>query len=391
MSAERGFKIIILRMDLKSLTASVAQIAEDNGISEEEVLQIVEDALAAAYKEDYGEAGQHIKAEFNSQKEKVSFWQIKTVVEDEEEGKTHFNPKQHIVLSEAIKEDEDLEVGDELKIPLPPKTDFGRIAAQTAKQVLLQKVKEAQREAIYTEYKQKEGEVLSGIFQGFEQGSARFDLGRGVVGILPPEEQSANEEFHQGQRKKLYVLSVDQTTKGPAIFLSRAYPKLISKLFELEVPEIAEGQVIIKSIAREAGYHAKVAVVSMDSSVDPIGAMVGQRGTRIMAVTNELNGEKIDIIRWSEDPKEFVTNALSPAKIDQIELNDRNEAKVIAPTDQISLVIGRKGQNVRLAARLTGWKIDVRDQSGQRPPQNESSQDDADSDEAKEELKEAAE
>ncbi len=378
-------------MDLKSLTASIAQIAEDNGITEEEVLQIMEDALAAAYKEDYGEAGQHIKAEFDTKKGKVSFWQIKTVVEDEEKEKTHFNPKQHIALSEAIKEDEDLEEGDEIRISLPSKTDFGRIAAQTAKQVLLQKVKEAQREAIYTEYKQKEGEVLSGIFQGFEQGSAHFDLGRSVMGTLPPEEQSANEEFRPGQRKKLYVLSVDQTTKGPAIFLSRAYPKLISKLFELEVPEISEGQVVIKSIAREAGYHAKVAVVSMDSSIDPIGAMVGQRGTRIMAITNELNGEKIDIIRWSEDPKEFVTNALSPAKIDRIDLNDRNEARVTAPTDQISLVIGRKGQNVRLAARLTGWKIDVRDQSGQRPSQTEPASDNTDSGDTEEELKETKE
>lgn len=189
--------------------------------------------------------------------------------------------------------------------------------------------------------------------------------------MLPPEEQSANEDFHSGQRRRLYVLSVDQTTRGPAIFLSRAYPKLISKLFELEVPEIAEGQVIIKSIAREPGYHSKVAVISVDTSVDPIGAMVGQRGMRIMAVTNELNGEKIDIIRWSEDPKEFVTNALAPARINRVECNNRNEAKVVAPTDQISLVIGRKGQNVRLAARLTGWKIDVRDESGQRPSQDD--------------------
>jgi transcription termination/antitermination protein NusA len=379
-------------MDLKNLAASVAQIAEDNGITEEEVTQIMEDALASAYKEDYGEVGQHIRASFDSKKGQVSFWQVKTVVEDEEEQKAHFNDRQQVTLSQANQEDQELEVGDEIKIPLPPKTDFGRIAAQTAKQVLLQKIKEAQREAVYSEYKQKEGEVVSGIFQGFEQGSAHFDIGRGVVGTLPPEEQSANEDFRSGQRKKLYVLSVDQTTKGPAIFLSRAYPKLISKLFELEVPEIADGQVLIKSIAREPGYHSKIAVVSMDSSVDPIGAMVGQRGTRIMAVTNELNGEKIDVIRWSEEPKEFVSNALAPAKISRIELNDRNEAKVTAPTDQISLVIGRKGQNVRLAARLTGWKIDVRDESGQRPSQEEAQAKEASPEaDSPEELKEAKE
>ena len=358
-------------MDLKNLIASIAQIAEDNGITEEEVLQIVEDALAAAYKEDYGETGQHIKAELDSDKGEVLFWQVKTIVEDEEKDKSHFNSLQQIILSEASKENEDLEIGDEIKLSLPPKTDFGRIAAQTAKQVLLQKVKEAQREAIYGEYKQKEGEVVSGVVQRIEQGSIHFDLGRGVMGVLPPEEQSANEDFRSGQRKKLYVLSVDQTTRGPAIFLSRAYPKLISRLFELEVPEILEGQLIIKSIAREPGHHSKVAVASVDASVDPIGAMVGQRGMRIMAVTNELNGEKIDIIRWAEDPREFVTNALSPAKISRVDFNNRNEAKVTAPTDQISLVIGRKGQNVRLAARLTGWKIDVRDESGQSPVKNE--------------------
>ncbi len=374
-------------MDLKNLTASVAQIAEDNGITEEEVVQIVEDALAAAYKEDYGETGQHIKAEFDSEKGEVLFWQVKTIVEDEEKDKSHFNSLQQITLSEALKEDEDLEVGDEVRLSLPAKTDFGRIAAQTAKQVLLQKVKEAQREAVYSEYKQKEGEVVSGIVQRIEQGSIHFDLGRGVMGALPPEEQSANEDFRPGQRKKLYVLSVDQTTRGPAIFLSRAYPKLVSRLFELEVPEIIEGQLIIKSIAREPGHHSKVAVTSVDASVDPIGAMVGQRGMRIMAVTNELNGEKIDIIRWSEDPREFVTNALSPAKITRVDFNNRNEAKVIAPTDQISLVIGRKGQNVRLAARLTGWKIDVRDESGQRPTEDEPVQDKS----ADSELTEAAE
>lgn len=372
-------------MDFKNLIASVAQIAEENAITEEEVIEILEDALAAAYKEDYGEAGQRIKAEFDPKNGQVSFWQIKTVVEDEEKDKSYFNPHQHVLLSEANKDDAELEVGDEIKVSLPTKTTFGRIAAQTAKQVLLQKVKEAQREAVYSEYKQKEGEVISGIVQRIEQGSVHFDLGRGVIGTLPPEEQSANEDFHPGQRKKVYVLSVDQTTKGPAIFLSRAYPKLVSKLFELEVPEINEGQIIIKSIAREPGHHAKVAVASVDDSVDPIGAMVGQRGMRIMAVTNELNGEKIDIIRWSEDPKEFVINALAPAKVSRVELNDRNEAKVIAPNDQISLIIGRKGQNVRLAARLTGWKIDVRDESGQRPTQAKAVEEEAEQEELTEE------
>lgn len=353
------------------MIASVAQIAEENGITEEEVVQIVEDALAAAYKEDYGQPGQIVRAELDMKKGQAEFWQVKTVVDDEETDNSHFNEQQHVLLSEALRDNEEAEVGDEIKTALPVKTVFGRIAAQTAKQVLLQKVKEAQRGAVYAEYKQKEGEVVSGIVQRIEQGSVHFDLGRGVIGILPPEEQSANENFRPGQRKKIYVLSVDQTTKGPAIFLSRAYPKLVSKLFELEVPEIAEGQLIIKSIAREPGHHSKVAVASVDASVDPIGAMVGQRGMRIMAVTNELNGEKIDIIRWSEDPKEFVAQALAPAKVNQVDLNNRNEARVTAPADQISLVIGRKGQNVRLAARLTGWKIDVRDESGQRPAESE--------------------
>jgi len=275
------------------------------------------------------------------------------------EGKVKFNSEKHIMLAEAKKIDPKIEPGQELQETLEAQEDYGRIAAQTAKQVILQKIREAERETIFSELKQKEGEIISGICQRVEGGRVFFDIGK-TLGILNREEQIPGEFYRPGLRLKLYILSVEESPKGPLIFLSRAYPKFVSKLFELEVPEISAGSVQIKSIAREAGSRTKIAVVSIQERVDPIGSIVGQRGTRISAVINELGGEKIDAIEYSDDPEKYIANSLSPAKVLEVKRLPKNKALAIVPEDQLSLAIGKKGQNVRLAAKLTGWKIDVR-------------------------------
>jgi len=375
-------------MDIKSFTSAIAQIAEEKGIPPEKVLESIEMAIAAAYKKDYGKKGQVIKAKLDSESGEVRFWQVKQVLnekmiysetelsemkakvskktefsltEELEEGKekVRFNPEKHIMVGEARKIKPKIKVGEELEIPLETKKDYGRIAAQTAKQVILQKIKEAERESIFGEYKSKEGEIISGIVQRIEGRNIFFDVGK-TLGVLPREEQVPGEFYRPGQRLKVYLLKVEETPRGPVVFLSRAYPKLISKLFELEVPEVSSGAVEIKSIAREAGSRSKIAVASKIKEVDPIGAMVGQRGTRVMAVINELGGEKIDIIAYSEEPEKYIANSLSPAKVLEVKIMPKNKALAITPEDQLSLAIGKEGQNVRLAAKLTGWKIDVR-------------------------------
>ena len=351
-------------MDLETLASAVSQIAEEHNISSEAVVGIIEKAIASAYKKDYGQSGQKIEANFNPSTGEVEFWQIKEVVDEEDKEDMYFDEHRHILRSEAEELENYDEDEDEVRISLEEKRDFGRIAAQTAKQVILQKVQEAQRQSIYEKYKDRAGEVISGIAQRQEDSTVLFDLGD-TLGILPYGEQIPGEQYKAGRRKMLYILKVEETTKGPKIYLSRAYPKLVSALFKREVPEIDEGKLEIKAIAREAGSHTKVAVAAEDDSVDPIGAMVGQRGTRILAVTNELDGEKIDVIKWSDDPDEFIANALSPAKVLQVEIQDKNKALVIVEEDQLSLAIGSKGQNVRLAAQLTGWKIDVQGENGE--------------------------
>lgn len=367
-------------MDIKSFTSAIAQIAEEKGISSEKVMESIETAIAAAYKKDYGKKGQKILAKLDSQSGEVKFWQAKLVVnekmiysekeleelkekkiEPEEEGekKVRFNPEKHILIKEAKKINPKIKAGQELEIPLETHKDYGRIAAQTAKQVILQKIREAEREAIFQEYKSKEEEIISGICQRIEGRNIFFDIGK-ALGILTREEQVPGEFYRPGQRLKLYLLKVEESPKGPIIFLSRSYPKLISKLFELEVPEVSSGSVVIKSIAREAGSRSKIAVASNVEGIDPIGSMVGQRGTRVTAVINELGGEKIDIIEWSEEPEKLIANSLSPAKVLEVKILPKNKALALVPEDQLSLAIGRDGQNVRLAAKLTGWKIDVR-------------------------------
>jgi N utilization substance protein A len=373
-------------MDIKSFASALAQIAEEKGISSEKVLESIEMAIAAAYKKDYGKKGQIVKAKLDPQSGQVKFWQVKTVVnkkmiysEEElekmkekktdlkeassEEGKIRFNPEKHIMIEEAKKLKSKIKINEELEIPLETREDYGRIAAQTAKQVILQQIREAERESIFDEYKSKEGEIISGLVQRVEGRNVFLDIGK-TLGILPREEQVPGEFYRPEQRLKVYILKVEETPKGPVVFLSRAYPKIVSKLFELEVPEVSAGQVQIKSIAREAGSRSKVAVATLQEGIDPIGSMVGQKGTRVMAVINELGGEKIDIIEYSEDPEEYITNSLSPAKVLEVKVLPKNKAQVTVPEDQLSLAIGKDGQNVRLAAKLTGWKIDVKGSEG---------------------------
>lgn len=382
-------------MEKQTFFSAIEQICEEKGISKEKVLETIEMAIAAAYKKDFGKRGQIIRAKLDSKTGEIKMSQARIVVdesmlkteeeiaeelkrrgvvvgngqeepesaeaEETEEGtkKVRFNPEKHIMLEEAQKIKKNIKPGDELVEPLKTHEDFGRIAAQTAKQVILQRLKEAERETIYDDYKAKEQSLISGIVQRIERGVVFVDIGR-VNGILYPEEQIIGEYYRLGQRLKFLVLEVKKDIKGPQIILSRIHPKLISKLFELEVPEIANGIVEIKSVAREAGFRSKIAVTSKVENLDPIGSCVGQKGTRVQAVINELAGEKIDIIEWSENSDQYISNALAPAKVLDVEIDEkRGLAKATVPQDQLSLAIGKKGQNVRLAVKLTGWKIDI--------------------------------
>ncbi|MDO8530280.1 MAG: transcription termination factor NusA [bacterium] len=376
-------------MDLKSFQRALAQIAETRGISPEVIIETLEAAIATAYKKDYGQKGQKIKAKFNPVSGDAKFWQLKLVVDEsmlytEEEiealkeqkimpqedfgtpkdgeeapKKVVFNPEKHIMLEDAKKKNPDIKLGEELEMPLISKQDYGRIAAQTAKQVILQKIREAEKDVIASEYRSKEGEIISGVVQRIEGSTVLVDIGK-TLGILNKDEHIPGEFYKQGQRLKFYILKVEETPKGSVVLLSRAYPKLVSRLFELEVPEISSGIVVIKSIAREPGYRTKIAVASTEERIDPIGSCVGQRGTRIMAVINELGGEKIDVIGWSQDPEKFILNSLSPAKVSAVKVEEKNTATVFVGEDQLSLAIGKDGRNVRLAAQLTGWKIDIK-------------------------------
>ncbi len=376
-------------MDFKNFPLLVDTIAQEKGLNRERVLEAVEQAVAAAYKKEYGQKGQTIRAKLRLATGAAEFWQVKTVVDKDtiyseeeleklkgkretgeeefsveasEEGKprkVRFNPERHIMLEDALRVDPQAQLQGEILFPLESKADFGRIAAQTAKQVILQKIREAERASVLQEFQSREGELVSGVIQRVESRAAFIDIGK-TIGILPKEEQVPGEFYRSGQRLRFYVLRVEDSSKGPAVFLSRAYPKFVSKLFELEVPEIGAGTVQIKALAREPGSRSKVAVVSIEEGVDPVGSMVGQRGTRVSAVINELGGEKIDIIEWSEDSETYLANALSPAKVLQVKILPRNRAIALVSEDQLSLAIGRDGQNVRLAAKLTGWKIDVR-------------------------------
>ncbi len=363
--------------DLKTINLVIDQLSEERGIPRDKMIEAIEGAVATAYKREYGKRDQIVRAHFDISTGGVDFYQVKMVVAPEEvrmdgdetpveEGdeRPHYNEERFLFLEDAKRIKRDVAVGDELIFPLEKKTDFGRIAAQTAKQVIMQKIREAERASVVEEYGGKEGDIVHGIVQRIERGNLYVDLGR-ATGIMPYHEQIPGERYRAGERVRAYLFSVEEGVRGVFLRLSRAHPKFLEKLFELEVPEIASGAVVIKAIAREAGGRSKVAVHATDSRIDPVGALVGQRGVRVSTVMSELGGERIDIIEWSEEIKQFIEDALSPAQILSIELDEETHRAVAEVSeDQQSLAIGRGGQNVRLAAKLTGWSIDIRPVGG---------------------------
>jgi len=397
-------------------------LAEEKGLSEDSVLETINSAMAAAYRKDFGHKNQNIFFTFDTKSGKMEVYDQKVVVDFEpdiiaeidengrdkkfvkeiegEEEPLRFNPKTDILLEDAKKIKKSIKVGDELTTPLEIPDDFGRMAAQTAKQVIIQKIREAERESLFNEFKDKETELVNGVVQRRDPRGVLVDIAKATA-VLPFEEQVRNENYNPGERMKFYLISVEQTLRGPEIIVSRSSGELIRKLFETEIPEIASKAIDIVSVAREAGFRSKVAVKSNQENIDPIGSCVGQRGARIQTIINELNGEKIDIIEWDEDPSKFISNALSPAKVLTIEIDEEGKtATVTVIEDQLSLAIGKEGQNVRLAAKLTGWKINILKETaegkkekvaieGDQPVKKESAQKgESDDKEAKKETKE---
>jgi transcription termination/antitermination protein NusA len=362
--------------DLKVIHSVLGQLEEERGIPKEKIIEAIEAALATAYKKEYGKRGQIVRATFDINTGATEFFQVKIAVDDTkvldipegeempelppEDDRVRYNPEHHIWIDEARMIKKNVELDEEMLFPLEPKDDFGRIAAQTAKQVIIQKIREAEKVSVLGEYGKREGDIVSGTVQRIERGTIFVDMGR-AMGVLPFEEQIRSEHYKQGERIRAYLFRVEESPRGVFLKLSRSHPKFLEKLFEIEAPEIASKTVEVKAVAREAGSRSKIAVVSNDSHIDPIGSLVGQRGVRVSTVTSELGGEKIDIIEWSADQKKFIEDSLSPAKVSSITLDEATKtATVEVSEDQQSLAIGKGGQNVRLAAKLTGWKIDIR-------------------------------
>ena len=338
---------------------ALTQIADEKGIPKEEIIKMIEVALAAAFRKDYGKKDQNPVVEFDPVTLASRVFDVKIVTNNQEDLEKE--PAKFVTLEEAQKNNPEIEMGGEIRTEITPAdgTHFGRIAAQTAKQVIMQRLREAERNAMFTEFKSRERTIINGVVQRLEGDTILVDMGK-ATGVLFPSEQIKGEAYRIGQRLKVLVLHVEPTAKGPKITLSRSHADIVRRLFELEVPEIYSGTVEIRSIAREAGSRSKVGVFSAQEGVDPIGACVGQRGTRVQTIMAELGGEKVDIIEWSDDPVKFISNSLSPARIINVQLDEgEKQARVGVLEDQLSLAIGRAGQNVRLAARLTGWKIDI--------------------------------
>lgn len=390
---------------MSELMNAIKLICEEKNLSYEAVIETIEAALAAAYRKDYGDKNQNIKVTYNEDLSKIKVFDVKTVVEDmpllafnapltleslqdstitidpeaakeavsfqtedqlqteirDENGEIirKFNPKTEIQLCEAQLIKPGIKLGEEIITELPVQTDYGRMAAQTAKQVIIQKLREAERNMIYEDFKDKEKEVISGIIQRREGRNVLVDVGK-TAGIIPPQYQIPGEAYRPNSRIKVFVEEVRVSSRGPEIVLSRTADEILSKVFYLEIPEISNGLVDLKAVAREAGGRSKVAVIANSENVDPIGSCVGQRGSRIQTIINEVGGEKIDIIEYNDDAAKFIANSLAPAKIEQVELDyETKHAIVIVDSEQLSLAIGRDGQNVRLAARLTGWHLDI--------------------------------
>ena len=384
---------------MSDISNAIKQLCEEKNLDYQSVISAIELALAAAYRKDYGERNQNIRVKFDPILGKSEIFDVKTVVENlpaeeeeemlknlynpnpkelkkedfrqefrpdlvveedlGEEGKKKFNPKTDIQIKEAGILKHEAQVGEEIVTDLPIPESYGRMAAQTAKQVIIQKLREMERDMIFGEFKNKEREVVSGVIQRREGRFVFVDLGK-AIGLLPAEEQIYNETYNIGDRVKVFIKEVREGHKGPEIILSRRSEEILRKVFYLEIPEIANGTVEIKSVAREAGSRSKVAIYTESENVDPVGSCVGQRGSRIQTIISELGGEKIDIIEYNEDPAKFIANALAPAKVVSIELNEEEHKAIVkVSSDKLSLAIGKNGQNVRLAARLSGWKIDI--------------------------------
>lgn len=377
---------------MSDLTSAIKQVCEEKNLDYQAVVNTIELALAAAYRKDYGEKNQNIKVIFDPNTATSEIYDVKTVVDnlpaqeeeemlrrlndpdykreekeerreepvvEGEEKERKFNPKTDIQLKEAMIMKHGAQIGEEIMTELPIPESYGRMAAQTAKQVIIQKLREMERDMVLSEFKDKEKEVVGGVVQRREGRLVFVDLGK-AIGILPSEEQIFTEYYRPGERVKVYIKEVREGHKGPEIILSRRSEEILKKIFYLEIPEVANGLVEIKAVAREAGSRSKVAIYTEAENVDPVGSCVGQRGARIQTIISELGGEKVDIIEYSEDPAKFIANSLAPAKTLSIELHEsEHKAIVKVSSDKLSLAIGKSGQNVRLAAHLTGWKIDI--------------------------------
>lgn len=378
----------ISMFDLKVINAVLEEMEEERGIPREKMIDAIEQSLATAYKKEFGKRGQIVTCKFDLTTGTTIFNQIKIVVDDsmlkpelvegEEEpegeeggenaddGRVRFDEEKHIMIQTARMIKKDVQLGEELVFPLEPRDDFGRIAAQTAKQVIVQKIREAEKDAAMTEFGQKAGDIVMGHVQRFERGNLYVDLGR-VTALMPYDEQIPGERYKPGERIRALLVAVEETSRGIFLKLSRSHPDFLSGLFAIEAPELQSGAVEVKAVAREAGARSKIAVYANDQHIDPVGSLVGQRGVRVSTVMSELGGEKIDIIEWSPTPAEFIEDSLSPAQVLNVkivsepneETGERGHAVAEVAPDQQSLAIGRGGQNVRLTAKLTGWKIDI--------------------------------
>jgi len=342
-------------MSLNFLPA-IKQLSLEKGLPEDIVIETVESALAAAYRKDYGKSGQHIVTKIEPETGQIKIWRVYTVVEKEDLIE---NPLAEILPKDAKIIDKKAKVGDEVKEELPYHDEFGRIAAQTAKQVIIQRLREAERDILFNEFKDKEKQIVNGTVQQVEGRVVIVNLGK-TTGVILPSGQIPGESYPIGHRIRIYVQEVEESSRGPRIILTRASTEFMSSLFAVEVPEIASGSVEIKGIAREAGARTKIAVWSDEEGIDPVGSAVGQHGSRVQAVLSEIGDEKVDIILYDKDDKSYIVNAMSPARINTVTLDKKTKlAKVDVQEDQLSLAIGRRGQNVRLASQLTGWEIDV--------------------------------
>lgn len=389
------------------ISKAIQTLCDEKGLSYDVVMETIEAALAAAYRKDFGNKQQNIKVKFDPETADIKAWDVKTVVEDideevllkaqeelaarrekarEEERELteeeiadlpRFNPKMEMMLKDAKVVNKKAKIGDVLEIPLEITRDFGRMAAQTAKQVIIQKIREAERNMVYGSFKDQEGKIIVGTIQRVEGRKALVDLGK-VTAIMPSDQQIMREFYRPGARMKFYVASVNMTARGPEIILSRNSPGMVEEIFRQEIPEIGDGSITIKGVARDAGWRSKVAVYTEDNSIDPIGSCIGQRGGRINTIIEELGGEKIDVIKWDDDVSVYIGNALAPAKVTRVETNDElKEVEVYVSADQFSLAIGRNGQNVRLASDLTGWKIKVKEEGGTQEMSSEETAEEA--------------